>query len=48
MTPATRERFREIAENDLLALHEGNYARYQIRPAEFEVWREVWNGTANA
>jgi len=40
---ADRERFREVAENDLLALHEGNYARYQIRPTEYETWRQVWN-----
>ncbi|MDZ7840905.1 MAG: Fic family protein [Gammaproteobacteria bacterium] len=40
---ADREQFREMAENELLALHEGNYARYQIRPAEFQAWREVWN-----
>jgi Fic family protein len=39
-----RERFREIAENELLALHEGNFARYQIRPAEFAQWRGGWNG----
>jgi len=39
-----RERFREIAESELLALHEGNFARYQIRPSEFAAWREVWNG----
>lgn len=37
-----RERFREIVENELLGLHEGNFARYQIRPSEFQVWREVW------
>lgn len=39
---ADRERFREIAETELLGLHEGNYARYQIRPAEFEAWQQVW------
>jgi hypothetical protein len=39
-----RERFREIAESELLALHEGNFARYQIRPSEFAAWREAWNG----
>jgi hypothetical protein len=38
-----RERFRDIAENELLSLHEGNYARYRIRPAEFEAWRHVWS-----
>ena len=36
------ERFREIAERELLGLHEGNFARYRIRPSEFEAWREVW------
>jgi hypothetical protein len=37
-----RERFREMAEGDLLSLHEGNFARYQIRPSEFAAWRAVW------
>ena len=41
--PEERERFREIAETELLSLHEGNFARYQIRPSEFATWREVWN-----
>jgi hypothetical protein len=34
--------FREVAESELLSLHEGNFARYQIRPAEFAAWREAW------
>lgn len=42
--PAQRERFRETAERELLGLHEGNFARYQIRPSEFAAWREVWGG----
>lgn len=37
-----RERFREIAERELMSLHEGNFARYQIRPSEFTTWRESW------
>jgi hypothetical protein len=37
-----REQFQETAESELLSLHEGNFARYQIRPSEFEAWREVW------
>ena len=37
-----RERFREIAERELLNLHEGNFARYQIRPSEFAAWQEAW------
>jgi DNA-binding transcriptional ArsR family regulator len=35
-------RFREMAESDLLSLHEGNFARFQIRPGEFEAWRLAW------
>jgi len=38
-----RARFIEIAETELLALHEGNFARYQIRPGEYAAWRHVWN-----
>ena len=37
-----RERFREVAERELLSLHEGNFARYQIRPSEFAAWQEAW------
>jgi hypothetical protein len=42
-TAAVRERFRETAEGELLGLHEGNFARCQIRPSEFDAWREVRN-----
>jgi hypothetical protein len=38
-----RDRFREMAEAELLSLHEGNFARYQIRPAQFAAWKEVWS-----
>jgi hypothetical protein len=37
-----RARFIEAAETDVLSLHEGNFARYQIRPSEFAAWRAVW------
>ncbi len=40
--PADRARFAEITEAELTGLHEGNFARYQIRPAEFAAWRKVW------
>jgi hypothetical protein len=40
--PEERERFRETAERELLSLHEGNFARYQIKPSEFEAWQEAW------
>ena len=38
-----RERFREIAERELLSLHQGNFARYRIRPSEFAAWQATWN-----
>ena len=36
-------RFREIVERDLMGMHEGNFARYWIRPSEFAAWQAVWN-----
>lgn len=45
--PDQRERFREIAESELLSLHEGNFARYQISPSEFTAWQEAWNRPRN-
>ena len=44
--PADRARFRELAEDELFGLHEGNFARYQIRPSEFKAWQEVWAADA--
>lgn len=38
-----REEFRTTVEDELLALHEGNFARYRIRPSEFQAWQAVWN-----
>jgi hypothetical protein len=32
----------KMAEAGLLNLHEGNLARYQIRPSEFAAWEAVW------
>lgn len=39
-----RERFREIVERELMGLHEGNFARYRIRPSEFGAWQRKWDG----
>lgn len=39
---ADREKFRDMAESELVSLHEGNFARYHIRPSEFEAWQQVW------
>ena len=41
--PDDLERFREIAENEALSLHAGNFARYQIKPSQFSAWQDVWN-----
>lgn len=40
--PDDRARFVEIVEAELTSLHDGNFARYRIRPSEFEAWRQVW------
>jgi hypothetical protein len=37
-----RETFREMAELDLLGLHEGNFARLQVRPSELAAWQVAW------
>ncbi len=38
-----QNKFIEAVEHELLNLHEGNFARYMIRPAQFKAWQEVWN-----
>ena len=38
-----RQRFSELAERELLALHEGNFARYGIRPSQFAAWQGRWH-----
>ncbi len=35
-------RFSEVVETEVLNLHEGNIARYRLRPSEFHKWQEVW------
>ncbi len=35
-------KFIEMVETELLSLHDGNFARYRISPAEFKRWRELW------
>lgn len=34
--------FIESVETELLSLHEGNFARYQIRPSVFKAWQMLW------
>jgi hypothetical protein len=40
--PDESQRFIEIVEAELTSLHEGNFARYQVRPSEFAAWRDIW------
>lgn len=37
-----QEQFIQVAEDEIIALHEGNFARYKVRPSEFDAWRKVW------
>ena len=37
-----RAKFIEHVETELMALHEGNFARYMITPSEFLRWNEAW------
>ncbi len=39
---ADRERFREAAEHELLALNRQNLARFRVRPSEFDAWWNIW------
>ena len=39
---ADQHRFVEVTETELMSLHEGNMARYRVRPTEFEAWRQGW------
>ncbi len=42
-----QEQFREAVENEVLGLHEGNFARYQIKPSQFDAWQKIWASTGN-
>ncbi len=37
-----RARFVEVVETELSSLHQGNIARYRLRPAEFNAWNDGW------
>lgn len=37
-----RARFVEIVETEIMSLHEGNIARYKLRPTEYQNWRQTW------
>jgi hypothetical protein len=35
-------RFIEVTETQLLSLHEGNIARYRLRPSQYHAWEQAW------
>lgn len=37
-----QHRFVEVVETEISNLHEGNIARYRLRPSEFDVWKRDW------
>ena len=37
-----RARFVEVVETEVMSLHEGNIARYRLRPSQYQAWRATW------
>jgi hypothetical protein len=42
-SPEEKERFIQSVEAELRGLHEGNIARYRLRPSEYESWKTNWS-----
>ena len=42
ITAQDQRRFIEVIEIEVMSLHEGNIARYHLRPSEYQAWREIW------
>lgn len=42
INPADQEKFIIVVETELSSLHEGNIARYRLRPGEFDKWKQNW------
>lgn len=43
LVEADRRKFVSAAEETLSGLHEGNFARYRVRPSEYEAWKTAWD-----
>ena len=43
-----RKPFVAAAEETLADIHEGNFARYRVRPSEFEAWKAAWSEAGSA
>ncbi len=42
VSSADQARFVEVVEAKIMSLHEGNIARYRLRPADYQAWRQGW------
>jgi Fic family protein len=42
MAQQDQTHFIEVAETEVMSLHEGNFARYRLRPSQYQTWREGW------
>jgi len=38
-----RDKFVEFVEGELLAIHEGSFARFRVSLSEFKIWKENWS-----
>ncbi len=45
---ADRKRFVAAAEESLSSIHEGNFARYRVRPSEYESWKAIWDSKSSS
>jgi hypothetical protein len=42
-----RPKFSEAVQTELIALHDGNFARYYISPGEFAQWKKAWDNAGD-
>ncbi|GAA0759974.1 Fic family protein [Ideonella azotifigens] len=42
VAPEDQAMFNQVVEIELASLHEGNFARYAIRPSAFKAWQNAW------
>lgn len=40
--PRDQPAFVDAVQSELIGLHEGNFARYKLKPSEFYAWKGVW------
>ncbi|GAA4320795.1 Fic family protein [Compostibacter hankyongensis] len=38
-----QEKFVQTVENELVSLHDGNFARYFVTPSQFKNWQKIWS-----